>query len=118
MKKFHCLVGLASALAVFPACTLITDFDLEGKPCDGLRRCEDGYYCRIEDESSGAGRCMKGSDPSAASGFLPVSAEDADDGADGAEPGEELEMDEEGDLPASGDADGEDGDEGESDPRE
>ncbi|GEM_PF-5677415 len=82
MKKFHCLVGLASALAVFPACTLITDFDPEGKACDGLRRCEDGYYCRIEDETNGTGRCMKGKNPSTESGFLPLSADVSSEGGD------------------------------------
>ena len=89
MKKFHCLVCLASALALFPACSLITDFDPEGKPCDGLRRCEDGYYCRIEDETNGTGRCMKGKNPAEPSGFLSVSSSGEDVSSTAAAAGEE-----------------------------
>jgi hypothetical protein len=54
-------------LIAMPACSFLTDFDHDKKPCDGYLKCEDGYFCQIQDKEKGTGTCIKGS-----SGLLPV----------------------------------------------
>lgn len=53
------LLLLAMAIAS-PGCTLATEFDQADKPCDGYQKCEDGYYCQIQDAERGEGICVKG----------------------------------------------------------
>lgn len=55
-RSLLCLVALAFAT---PGCSLATDFDQDDKPCDGYQKCEDGYYCQIQDEEKGTGICVK-----------------------------------------------------------
>lgn len=57
----HSFFGALALAALFSACSLVTDFDQDDKPCDGYQRCEDGYYCQVKDVESGAGVCVKGS---------------------------------------------------------
>ncbi|HLL03644.1 MAG TPA: hypothetical protein VK539_23880 [Myxococcaceae bacterium] len=51
-RSLWCLAALCLS-----ACSLITDFDPEGQPCDVLGRCLEGYVCRnnVCVESPGAG---------------------------------------------------------------
>jgi hypothetical protein len=39
------ILGVLAALCL-SACSLITDFDPEGQPCDSQGRCLEGYVCR------------------------------------------------------------------------
>lgn len=52
IRSLWCLAALSLS-----ACSLITDFDPEGQPCDSQGRCLPGYVCRNLEcvESPGAG---------------------------------------------------------------
>jgi hypothetical protein len=41
IRSLWCLAALSLS-----ACSLITDFDPEGQPCDSQGRCLEGYVCR------------------------------------------------------------------------
>ena len=54
------LLTAALSLLSLSACSLMTDFDPEGKPCDSYQKCEDGYYCQVTNQETGEGTCKSG----------------------------------------------------------
>ena len=76
-----------SAAAIFSAfflvgCSLMTEFDPEGKPCDSYQKCEDGYQCQVTNPETGEGPCKSGGGK-VASAILPADLSTTAPTADG-----------------------------------